>query len=389
MTIRICSTDKHLQFTIYLCALGFTLQRDFLPFLVNRAMKTQMQLRCHDREADSTSFPILFTIWVATFLGGFRPFFSGRKYKPRTSLTSSELHPDFFNESENLSASKTSSLSNKTETEPEPETISDISDSLHPPSLRTEPIIPTYPSTHFDLRRRSTAASRLCREKPGAGHLLAAEEWFSDTDLCFLRMGSESERANSAAWLAWSCIPELRRWVMTFSESAENEWRLLRLRTVDAADTEAARARSRLRPAAWAGFGPVGLRSTSTILFVKIKDSTENLQKLSHTWSKPLDFVFCVWFRLGGFYRYNTRRWSMRRRLETVRVVSVCAFRGVSRLCFWVKRLIIYSRWESGPHWIFRLRFFFSFSIFHVATPPLVNNTLLESSVDKLFFITF
>ena len=100
MTIRICSTDKHLQFTIYLCALGFTLQRDFLPFLVNRAMKTQMQLRCHDREADSTSFPILFTIWVATFLGGFRPFFSGRKYKPRTSLTSSELHPDFFNESE-------------------------------------------------------------------------------------------------------------------------------------------------------------------------------------------------------------------------------------------------------------------------------------------------
>lgn len=71
------------------------------------------------------------------------------------------------------------------------------------------------------------------------GHLEA--DCFSATDLCFLRTGSEceSERANSA----W---PELRRWVMTFSERAENERRPLR--TVGA-ETEAARAERRLRPA--------------------------------------------------------------------------------------------------------------------------------------------
>lgn len=182
--------------------------------------------RFHDRETDSASFPIRSTSSGESFLTGFLSF-SGRKSNPKASETSSELHPDFRSESERRSAlrsraSRTAWLSNNTISpwkNPEADTctISDISDSLHPPRLKTDPICFTYSSTHSGasvlgmsknlsgeehddddefLRRRSTAASlqnsthrgvlapvsRLRREK-----LEDEPADLSLTDLCFFR----------------------------------------------------------------------------------------------------------------------------------------------------------------------------------------------------------
>ena len=53
--------------------------------------------------------------------------------------------------------------------------------------------------------------------------MLEVEEWFSTIEFCFLRMGYKLEQVNLVAQLGWSCILELQRWVMTFSENAENE----------------------------------------------------------------------------------------------------------------------------------------------------------------------
>ena len=58
---------------------------------------------------------------------------------------------------------------------------------------------------------------------------------------------------------------------MTLSTSEENETRPFRTGSDDEAEaeagTDAARADRRRRPAMWAGFRPVILRSTSTIVF--------------------------------------------------------------------------------------------------------------------------
>ena len=104
-------------------------------------------------------------------------------------------------------------------------TISDISNSLHPPFLKTDPICSTYSSTHgisknlsgeeLDdddefLRRRSTAASLqnsthlgILASDPNPVSKLLLEKFeddpadFSLTDLCFLRTrGFDSELRN-------------------------------------------------------------------------------------------------------------------------------------------------------------------------------------------------
>ena len=81
---------------------------------------------------------------------------------------------------------------------------------------------------------------------------------------------SASERANSASERpGWTWIPEFRRWVKTLSAREEKERRPLRAGSEAVADGAAARAESRRRPATWAGFRPVILRSTSTIVFPK------------------------------------------------------------------------------------------------------------------------
>lgn len=198
----------------------------------------------HDRETDWASFSILSTSSGESFLTGFLSF-SGRKSNPKASDTSSELHPAFRSESENLSAlsnraSSSACLSNTTispSKNPEAETwtISDISGSLHPPALKTDPICSTYSSTQPGtpdrgisknlsgeddaddeefLRRRSVAASvqnsthlgvlppasRLLREKAAAEEDEPAD--FSLTDRCFLRSWAlESElRKSDSRW---------------------------------------------------------------------------------------------------------------------------------------------------------------------------------------------
>lgn len=81
---------------------------------------------------------------------------------------------------------------------------------------------------------------------------------------------SASERANSASERpGWTWIPEFRRWVKTLSAREENERRPFRAGSDAVADGAAARAERRRRPATWAGFRPVILRSTSTIVFQK------------------------------------------------------------------------------------------------------------------------
>ena len=81
---------------------------------------------------------------------------------------------------------------------------------------------------------------------------------------------SASERANSASERpGWTWIPEFRRWVKTLSAREENERRPFRAGSEAVADGAAARAERRRRPATWAGFRPVILRSTSTIVFPK------------------------------------------------------------------------------------------------------------------------
>ncbi|CAI0553621.1 unnamed protein product [Linum tenue] len=205
-----------------------------------------------DRETDSASFPIFSTSSGDSFFSGiFLLSFSGRRSNPSASETSSELHPAFRSESENRSAftssaSSTAWLSSSTispSKNPEPDTwtISSTSDSLHPPSLNTDPIRPTYSSTHRGaasdlgisknrsgeedeseededaefLRRRSTAASlqnsthlgvlfarpvsRLRREKLDDDDEEEDPADFSLTDLCLVRrIGSDSD-SNPAA----------------------------------------------------------------------------------------------------------------------------------------------------------------------------------------------
>lgn len=81
---------------------------------------------------------------------------------------------------------------------------------------------------------------------------------------------SASERANSASERpGWTWMPEFRRWVKTLSAREENERRPFRAGSDAVADGAAARAERRRRPATWAGFRPVILRSTSTIVFQK------------------------------------------------------------------------------------------------------------------------
>lgn len=81
---------------------------------------------------------------------------------------------------------------------------------------------------------------------------------------------SASERANSASERpGWTWMPEFRRWVKTLSAREENERRPFRAGSEAVADGAAARAERRRRPATWAGFRPVILRSTSTIVFQK------------------------------------------------------------------------------------------------------------------------
>lgn len=79
---------------------------------------------------------------------------------------------------------------------------------------------------------------------------------------------SASARANSASDKpVWTWIPEFLRWVMTLSAREVKERRPVRTgRVEEGGGAAAARAERRRRPAIWAGFRPVILRSTSTIV---------------------------------------------------------------------------------------------------------------------------
>ena len=78
---------------------------------------------------------------------------------------------------------------------------------------------------------------------------------------------SASDRANSdSVRPGWTWMPELRKWVITLSANEEKERRLLRGGSEVVVDGAAARAERRRKPAIWAGFRPVILRSTSTIV---------------------------------------------------------------------------------------------------------------------------
>ena len=145
----------------------------------------------HNRETHSPSFSTRSISSGDNFFTGFLSF-SRRYSKPRASDTSSELHPVLRSNSDNLptfkrSTSRTVWLSKTTTSlskKPDADTwiISSISDSSHPPPLKTEPIRFTYWFTHFGvsflgrsgdvewddhddevepefLRQRSTAAS--------------------------------------------------------------------------------------------------------------------------------------------------------------------------------------------------------------------------------------
>lgn len=88
---------------------------------------------------------------------------------------------------------------------------------------------------------------------------------------------SASARANSDSLKpGWTCTPEFFRWVSTLSAKEVKERRLLRggrgVEGVEAEAAAAALAESRRRPATWAGFRPVILRSTSTIVSVYSKE---------------------------------------------------------------------------------------------------------------------
>lgn len=189
------------------------------------------------RVTDSASFPILSTSCGESFFAGFRSFLA-RCSNPSAYDTSSELHPALRRTSENRSvfrsrASRTAWLSTNNiapSKNPEAETctISEMSVSLQPPSLKVDPISSMYSFTHFGipdlgiskntlsgeedvdedefLRRRSTTASlqnsthlgvlapvsRLRRKKLDEE---AAD--FSLMDLCLLRRWvSDSELRN-------------------------------------------------------------------------------------------------------------------------------------------------------------------------------------------------
>ncbi|CAH9124628.1 unnamed protein product [Cuscuta epithymum] len=111
-----------------------------------------------DKETVSASFPILSANSGGSSFLCFRTF-SVRKSHPNAYETSSELHPAFRSESEKRSAftrraSITAWLSRSTispSKNPDGETltISEVSDSLQPPALKTDPIRSMYWLTHF------------------------------------------------------------------------------------------------------------------------------------------------------------------------------------------------------------------------------------------------
>ena len=102
-----------------------------------------------------------------------------------------------------------------------PETILNISNSLHIPFLRTKPIIPTYPSTHFDLQQRQGCVERsrgrgTCWRQRSGSRRRISTSWEWD-----LSLSERTRQQDSGGAVFLSCKGEL--WLFF---SAENEWKL-------------------------------------------------------------------------------------------------------------------------------------------------------------------